>query len=569
MRPRGPDSVGYWSESGTSLGLRRLAIIDLDPRANQPMTSDDGKYVIVFNGEIYNYRALRADLEKRGERFRTGSDTEVLVRLFQREGPAMLGRLRGMYALAIWDTAERSAFVARDPYGIKPLYFASTPLGVIFASQVRALLDTGLPSREPDAVGQAGFWMTGSVPEPHTWFRDIHALPAGSYAVIAPDRSIRMRVFADLAPYWHSPADARSDDEVAECVRTALRDSVSAHLVSDVPVAVFLSGGIDSGSVAGLMIDAGATDLPGVTLAFDEFAGRPEDEVPAAREVASRYGVQHTVRKVTRQEFEEELPRIFDAMDQPTVDGINTWYASKAIAERGFKVVVSGIGGDELFQGYSTFNTLPAAVPVWKHASRFPGFLPLSAVVLSAYGRSAANPRWNLVPELLSSMEGAWFLRRGLFSPAELDGLMGAELAAEALNRFHPVAMVQEMTGPLPGDARLKLSQIESMAYLRNQLLRDSDWASMAHSVELRTPLVDVELLRTLSPLLGAFRRFPRKSLLAHAPARPLPKSVIARRKTGFGVPIQKWLSEMGLASERDGMSRGWARALARHVYAG
>lgn len=546
MHARGPDAEGFWHDAaaGVSLGHRRLSILDPEARANQPMISADGRHVIVYNGEIYNFRDLRRDAERSGAIFRTRSDTEVLLELFAREGEAMLPRLRGMFALAIWDRQEHHVFLARDPYGIKPLYLARSKGGWLFASQIKALLASDLVAGDPDPLGQAGFWLLGSVPEPHTWFRDISMLPAGHCAWITRAGLQPSRSYWDIGEAWRDASGTEFDDtSVRNRVREALHESVRAHLVSDVPVGVFLSGGVDSGSLAALMQQAGASDLQGVTIAFGEFAGSHDDEVPMASRLAARYRIRHHVRPVDRTEFEADLPRILDAMDQPSVDGINSWYASKAVAELGLKVVVSGVGGDELFQGYSSFDELPLLVRRWRRLSSLPGITPLARMAMSIQARRSSNPRWRLLPTLAGSMHGAWFLRRGVASPDELPQVMGRELADQARATLDPEALVQAMTGPVAADGRLALGQIESTTYLRNQLLRDSDWASMAHSVELRTPLVDAWLLRDLQPMLAALHRFRGKRLLAQAPDLPLEDDVIERRKTGFGTPVAAWLA--------------------------
>ncbi len=396
MQARGPDGEGLWQEEGVALGHRRLAILDLDARAAQPMCAHDGRYVIAFNGEIYNFRELRRDLERDGHAFRTASDTEVLLALFARDGEAMLGKLHGMFAFVVWDRQAHRAFAARDPYGIKPLYIAQTGNGVMLASQVKALLASGQVARDPDPQGQAGFWWLGSVPEPRTWYRDIRALPAGHCAWIADGAIQRMACWHDVGAAWRDAATAQAPDDptVVAGVRAALRETVARHLVADVPVGVFLSGGIDSGALAGLMVEAGARDLQGITIAYDEFAGSHQDEAPAAAILARHYGIRHHVRRVGREEFLADLPRILAAMDQPSIDGINTWYASKAVAELGLKVVVSGVGGDELFQGYASFRQLPSLVARWRRLSSLPGALALGRRAGSWQARRSGNPRW-------------------------------------------------------------------------------------------------------------------------------------------------------------------------------
>ncbi|WP_459828410.1 asparagine synthase (glutamine-hydrolyzing) [Hydrogenophilus islandicus] len=558
MQARGPDGEGQWQENEVALGHRRLAILDLAPRAAQPMHSADGRYVIVFNGEIYNFRTLREALISDGESFRTEGDTEVILALFAREGERMLPKLHGMFAFAIWDRQTRRMFAARDPYGIKPLYIARIPNGVLLASQVKALLATGEVDETPDPRGVAGFWMLGSVPEPYTWYRDIQPLPAGHCAWIEGGMITRTVCWHDIGAVWReAPRDAQPDAEVQDGVRAALRESVARHLVSDVPVGVFLSGGIDSGTLAGLMVEAGVSDLCGVTVAYDEYAGTIHDEAPVAAEIARYYGLRHHVRRVTRDEFLADLPRIFADMDQPTLDGINTWYVSKAVAELGLKVVVSGVGGDELFHGYELFYRLPRLWAFWRLLSSIPGVLPLARRVGAWRARRKGNLLWRYAADWLRSIEGAWWLSRSIFAP---DNLPKPLVAAIAPNGFDPRTQVQSMVGRLPDDPWLALSQIESMTYLRNQLLRDSDWASMAHSVELRTPLVDASLLAQLQPWLAAFHRFPRKRLLAYAPEKPLPEAVIQRKKTGFVIPVMRWLAEAGIAP--DGI-KNWARYVA------
>lgn len=552
MRARGPDAADDWidRDAGVCLGHRRLSIIDLDARANQPFASADGRWRIVFNGEIYNYRELGAELEQAGVRLRTTSDTEVVLELYRREGTAAFARLRGMFALAIWDADRGRLVLARDPYGIKPLYLAHTPDGVLFASQVKGLMASGRMSRTLDNAGVAGFWIWGSTPEPFTIYQDVRAVPAGSVVTLARDGGAETASYADIAQAWTAPP---TEGELAEQVRAALQSTVRAHLVADVPVAVLLSGGVDSGVAAGLMAEQGQA-VEGVTIAFPEFAGGPRDEVPRAQAIARAYGVAHTVRPVERAEFLADLPLILDAMDQPSIDGVNTWFGAKAIAERGFKVALSGVGGDELFCGYDSFHAVPSLHRIGRLAA---SVRPLAGPVFAAAGRLLGKPKLAGIPAFAGSLEGAYMLRRALFTPAEAGGVLRRDALADGLERLQQAqaGSVPPRLGPVKAVAVL-----ESTRYLRNQLLRDSDWASMAHSLELRTPLVDWNLLRALAPHADRFVAGAGKRLQGDSPRIPLPAEVMQHRKTGFGLPIADWLGEAGGSAPPVAARGSWAR---------
>ncbi|MBK8742086.1 MAG: asparagine synthase (glutamine-hydrolyzing) [Betaproteobacteria bacterium] len=517
MRSRGPDAENLVTLdlSRLVLGHRRLSIIDLDPRANQPMVSGDGRHAIVFNGEIYNFKELRRELESAGEQFRTMSDTEVLLVLFRRDGPSMLPRLRGMFAFAIWDERERTLFLARDPYGIKPLYYAKVANGFAFASQVKALLASGLVTTEREPAGLAGFYLWGSVPEPWTLYRDIRVLPAGHWMQVRDGSPGAAVCWHDIREHWRSSARTESPDALQERGRAAVIDSIRAHLVADVPVSLFLSGGIDSATVAGLASGLGAS-VEGITIGFEEFVGRHDNEVPVARAIAAHYGLPHHVRMVSRAEFEQDIPHILDAMDQPSIDGVNTWFASKAAAERGYKVVLSGIGGDELFCGYSSFRQIPWQAALGRMFASMPGADALLRRPCEMLAKLRSQPKLAGVPEFLGSLEGQYFLRRSVFLPAELPVLLGPDVAWEGLARLGG-----SPPGMIPAQARdgaAAVGLLESTLYLRNQLLRDSDWASMGHSLELRTPLVDAKLLKTLRPFVSAFVGGAGKAMLAQSP---------------------------------------------------
>jgi asparagine synthase (glutamine-hydrolysing) len=332
-----------------------------------------------------------------------------------------------------------------------------------------------------------------------------------------------------------------------ETVRSAVLDSVRHHLVADVPVGAFLSAGVDSASLVGLMRDAGQRDIQTVTLAFAEFRGQPRDESGLAEQVARCYGTQHNTRVVTEQEFQRDLPRILAAMDQPSIDGINTWFVSQAARELGLKVAISGLGGDELFGGYPAFR----GIPRWVRTLRLPSRLPFLGAgwhrlntLLSAHWPGFSPKAAGLI-EYGGSYPGAYLLRRGVFMPWELPLLQRGEMLTEGLRRLDSLRMIDTALQPDPDHAFARVASLEGSLYMRNQLLRDTDWAGMAHSLEVRVPLVDVELLRRLAPVLVAQRRRDGKSLLAHGPLKPLPSAVVGRAKTGFETPVGDWLQRM------------------------
>jgi asparagine synthase (glutamine-hydrolysing) len=304
---------------------------------------------------------------------------------------------------------------------------------------------------------------------------------------------------------------------------------------------VFLSGGIDSATVARLASGLGA-QVEGITIGFDEFAGKHGDEVPAAAAIAAHHGLPHSVRRVSRAEFEQDIPRILDAMDQPSIDGVNTWFASKAASERGYKVVLSGVGGDELFCGYSLSGQLPRMAALGGVLAALPGAPALLTPPCSWLAQRCTQPKLAGVPMFMDSLEGVYFLRRSLFLPEELPALMGPEMAREGLKRLGGVPPGMIRAAARDGAAGVGL--LESTLYLRNQLLRDSDWASMGHSLELRSPLVDARLLETLGPFVSGFTGGAGKTMLSRSPMKPLPDAIINRPKTGFSVPMEKWMAE-------------------------
>ncbi len=570
MRSRGPDGNGCWISDDWSIGLaqRRLAIIDLTDGGRQPMHDPDNGNVIVFNGEIYNHRALRKELEAAGYRFRSSSDTEVLLKLYSAHGPSFLGKLRGMYALAIYDAARSHLFLARDPFGIKPLYLADNGKTLRFPSQVKALLAGGGVDERPDPAGHAGFFLRGSLPEPFTLFRGVRALPAGTNLTINVGGARQERRHFDPArqvdtlepiPGVGSMRDARA------ILAEALRDSVQHHLVSDVPVGAFLSSGLDSCTLASLASEVGSGELKTLSLGFEEYQGTDRDEVPLAEAMARQIGSDHRSYRISRDDFHASADHLLDAMDQPSIDGVNTYFFCKSAREAGLRVAISGLGGDELFGGYGEFSTIPKLVRLAGVPSRLPGlgrtFRRASAPVFGRFG----SPKYSGLLEYGGDVAGAYLLRRGLFMPWELSDVLQPDIACAGWEAQALPAL--RMSMPNTASIRLKVGALATSWYMKNQLLRDTDWASMAHSLEVRTPLVDVVLWETVMRLVLAGYPVGKRDM-ALSPATALPHTILNRPKTGFSIPVRECLqsgSQMPQSAMLKGL-RGWASLLYRRA---
>ena len=569
MAPRGRDGKGVWLDPAHRIGLahRRLAIIDPSAGGAQPMVLGGGRLAITFNGEIYNFRHLRAALEAAGRRFRTASDTEVVLHLYDRHGSDMVEHLRGMFALAIWDGDRRGLLLARDGFGIKPLYYSDAGGTLRFASQVKALLAGGGVDTAPSSAGRAGFFVWGSVPEPWTFFERIRCLPAGStmwvdgHGVRPPARWFD--VHAELARAAETPADLTREE-----LREAVRDTVRHHLVADVPVGAFLSAGLDSGTLvahAAELAGPASGALRSVTMVFDAFEGTRFDEAGKARQVAERYGTAHRTERLARRDFRDAYEGLRGAMDQPSIDGVNTYFLSRAAARTGLKVALSGVGGDELFGGYDSFSIVPRVARLLSPFSGLPGFGRAVRRLSAPVARALGSSKYASLIEYGAGYADAYLLRRALFMPWELPSVMDPDMAREGWREVDAERRARPRLDDLK-TPRAKVCALETIGYLRNQLLRDSDWAGMAHGLEIRTPLVDTVFFRRIAPLLAADPP-PGKRDLASTPATPLPRAVLQRRKTGFAVPMRQWLSSRGQSESTRGM-RGWARRIAGDCYA-
>jgi asparagine synthase (glutamine-hydrolysing) len=556
---RGPDGDGAW-HSPAADGLfvhRRLAIIAPGPSGAQPMATSDGRHRIVFNGEIYNYRDLQRALEARGERFTTGSDTEVLLRLLTCDGPAALARVRGMFALAWWDAGSRALLLARDRFGIKPLYVAATDRTVAFASEIHALLSSGVVERTIDPAGVLGFLEWGTVPPSLTYVAGVESLAPGSWMRWSRDGGCVRQPFADLESVYARPLSRCTTAELRERAGAAVQQSVAAHLVADVPFGLFLSGGIDSSAILSAATQAGAGAVNTYTVRFDDRSSEHE----YARLVASMFGATHHELVLDASRIASDLPRILARLDQPTLDAVNSYYVSAAVAQTGIKAVLSGAGGDELFGGYPSFRRLPAAMR-WKKRTKplRPALTPIVASLLP----ERLTPRWRHFMAGNGRIDAAYRTQRGLFMPAEIERLAGPALldrwqAAVARVAIADRELFRGSASTLEGD----VARLETRVYLGSQLLRDLDVMSMAHGLEVRVPFVDHILLDAVWPELGAHPSLLRNKRLLHETLKqPLPPLAVNRPKQGFTLPFAQWMAGDLQPFVRSGMEHlaeaGW-----------
>ena len=531
LQHRGPDDQGVWQSPGGDavLAHRRLSILDLSSAAHQPMSTPDGRYTIAFNGEIYNFRQLRAELEKAGVSFSSHSDTEVILRLYEREGIACVRRLRGMFAFVIWDAQERLAALARDPFGIKPLYLAEQNGSLWFASELKALRASGEIREQLDPRQLCRYFETGSVPEPGTLLREVRQLEAGSTLLWREGRSLSAQT------YWSPRFDRRApalDDAVA-LTRAALVDSVRAHFVSDVPVGLFLSGGLDSTALLALARHLGHEDLHTFSIGVDDTG---MDESSVAARTARHFGTTHVEQQLNAATALQLFERFLNAQDQPSIDGLNTFTVAALAHAHGQKVVLSGLGGDELFGGYSSFHQVPQLAAAGRIARAL--LLPR---LLGPVLEHSSPPKWQRIGSFLqrpATLSSAHATCRGIFCHRDARRL-AAHFSGSTEAEATP-APLAEVTGPTWLDT---VSELELTRYMRNQLLRDSDVMSMAHGLELRVPLVDSVLFDTVAALPASIRLRPCKQLLREA-VPEMPDWVTQAPKRGFLFPYQRWMEE-------------------------
>lgn len=558
---RGPDGEGTFIERGVLLVHRRLAIIDPTAAGRQPMTTPDGRYTIVFNGEIYNYRDLRADLTRAGVRFVTASDTEVLLALIVRDGIQALSRARGMFALAIWDNTARTLTLARDRFGIKPLYIAEGQAGVAFASEIAALRRARLVEREVSPAGVLAFLAWSYIPSPQTWLRGAEHFAPGTWKTWHSDGSQQSGTFADFTQVYEGDT-AEDERELCAGASEAIRDSVAAHMIADVPVGIFLSGGIDSTAIVAHARTVTSGELHTYTVAGDV----PSlSEIEPARRVATLFETTHHELMIGAAAMERALPSIIRRLDAPSADAVNSYFVSQAVAATRIKAVLSGVGGDEMFGGYPSFQRIPAAMRTARWLSPM---LPVTVIAASAVSDWRARKLQHFAGA--GDAASAYRAVRGTFMPEEWPKLLGPAFdgptrrdARETLS-----AVEAQMFREVPAETPLAtVARMETGAYLRGQLLRDIDAVSMAHALEVRVPFVDHRLAASIWPSLGHHPDLLHGKQLLQRSVPDMPNGITAGPKRGFTLPFDAWmrggLRETALRGVESTVALGWINARA------
>jgi asparagine synthase (glutamine-hydrolysing) len=567
-RHRGPDGSGLWQSSGQEVifGHRRLAILDLSDAGAQPMIDADSGCAITFNGEIYNFLEIRRDLESLGETFSSSCDTEVILTAYKRWGVDAVKRFRGIFALALWDPCARAVYLVRDPMGIKPLYWTTihdNDTGeeiVMFASEVRALLASGAVRRLLDPAAIASYLWHGFVVGPHTIIDGVHLLPAATILSIQPGAGSGGQNSLELRQYWHMPSSGDRRTTV-DALREELLNTVKMQLVSDVPLGVFLSGGVDSSAVAAVASDVAPDAVHTFTIGFEECA---YDETRYALQVANAIHSHHTCVVLTEQTFREQLTDAFTAIDQPTFDGLNTYFVSRAARNAGMTVALAGTGGDELFGGYRSYVEIPRMTRIGTRLltagngdileRTFSGAIDLVARVTSelywtVLGVAPPQTRWGKwadVARVAHDTLGLYQVSYALFTRETQTALAGRAIRAAQADQEH--GLPQHVAGAWRQrieDSELlhAISVLELSSFIGERLLRETDAASMAVALEVRVPLLDHVVAEAVAGVDPARRFFPirEKQVLRDVALGKLDPALFDRPKAGFVLPIDTW----------------------------
>ena len=557
---RGPDDNGLWESNCKKIcfGHTRLSIIDLTKNAQQPFVSKDEKYIITFNGEIYNYKELKSELIKKNIFFKSKSDTEVILESYKFWGVEFVKKLRGMFAFAIWDINKKKLILARDPFGIKPLYHSKKNGVYYFASQVKSLLSIDDISSDYSDAGIASFYLWGNLQEPFTLYKDIKSVPMGSCITIDNSGNEKIYKYADIknSILNASPLNLKNEDDKKLYLAEAINETVNAHQVSDVPITLLLSSGTDSNVILGSLNDNNKKNCSALTLNFNYQSEK--DEVYLAKKSALLNKIHHDILEISENEFSSLIEEFFVKMDMPTNDGFNNFLVSYLAKKNNSKIIISGVGGDELFSGYPSFQIIPKIIRILKYIpdNKLLKFLNKN-VLYPALKKGNFKTKYSGVLEYGRNISSSFFLVRSLFLPNEIKEIISDSAfkrGFDELNLFDNCKKdIEEFS-----DEKLSIMYLEIKYYLCSKLLRDADWASMAHSVELRTPFVDWVFFNKIIPLLKLDKNINKKNTLDCVKEK-IPNEIYNRKKTGFTIPHEQYLKHFSVKRKFLNPIRDWS----------
>ena len=556
---RGPDDRGMWQSTckKTTFGHNRLSIIDLTDKARQPLVSKDNSLVITFNGEIYNYKEIRNELSKNNILFKSNSDTEVILESYKYWGIEFVKKLRGMFAFAIWDNNKKKLLLARDPFGIKPLYYFKKNNILFFASQVKSILSIDNISFEKSGRSVLDYYLWGNIREPLTLYKDIYSLERGTVKIFDSKLNENSYEYANIKDAIHNSkkTNFKNESELNEKLNYLIRDTVNYHQVSDVPVTFLLSSGIDSNILLAASKKKINTNFNAMTLDFSEKL----KESPLAKVGSKMSNIDHIVEKVDDNEIAELISQYYKYMDMPTNDGLNNYVVSYFAKKKGSKVLISGIGGDELFSGYPSFKRIPImrkiskVIPNNKNIQKI--LYDITYKILSKFNK---NTKYAGVLKYSHNTFDSFMLQRCVFTPEEIADLINTKIIDEEMSDLE-LQQQKEINDKDFENEQLKIMYFEIKYYLCSKLLRDSDWASMANSVELRTPFVDWFFFNELLPLLKSNIKISKKNMLDSFKGQT-PLELYNRKKTGFAIPYRQYFKKVsGIKNKYTDPIKDWS----------
>lgn len=544
MTSRGPDDKGHWIDEDYKiyLGHRRLSILDTSKNGVQPMFDQSKKFAILYNGEVYNFKNLKLKLLSFGYKFKSVSDTEVILNMYIHYGEKFVTYLEGMFSIVIYDFIKDEVLAYRDKFGIKPLYVYKKDSFIGLCSQVKPLLNIKNLDLSYSDQGHISFLMWGSVSEPHTLYEKIKTVETGTYLKINRNGLISLKYF-----------DINNIDQFPKknnFLKNILLDTVSRHTVSDVPICTFLSSGIDSTTILENLNIVENVSLNTINLSF-EYKNNFLDETYDSEMIASLYNSNHYKKKISNNDFFLDENNIFQHMDQPTVDGINTYFISKFAREKNFKVALSGLGADEIFKGYDLFKQIPK---IYKLFKLFPKEI---GKIISKFGHKVNNDKIMKLLILMKDKESIpwlYYVKRGIFMPHEINKFFNIKTIKDHIDNY-----ILKTERLCDSNILSSLSKIEFENYLKNQLLRDSDWAGMASSIEIRVPFVDANFISNLSNT-NIFEHNYQKKDLTNLIKQPNIKKIISKPKRGFYTPVEHWVDKNSISDSNEyKLTKSWS----------